>query len=782
MKRVLAAFAIIAALLVSPAIAGDNLKTSAQPLATGTANAALSFDLQANETVMGGEITGLTAAGATLTVEGSTDGRRQSDPSKVWFATVGIPFTCPSPSTFTTITADGQFKVDVSGLTNIRIRVSSTGTGTALVSLNAIPAATLGSCGGTGGGSSGGSVNIHDSAGNVLNSTGGALNVAGTFSATLGGFTPSSSGARMSPLTVQLTTSSQTLPTGAVTVVDNTDATNPIFCNVNGVAATIADKKIAANSWFAFTIPATITTLNCIATGAPVIANGVGGAGLPTGAGGGGGSGSGGVVSQPTASLLNATVVGGSGAPLATSANQEVTAAGTSATSAQGIQGVTGGVPQPTIAGPNVTTVSPTPITTADVGQTCTSTGWGNQTACTGTPTPGSAYQVAITSAGYIWVQANTTSGTPTVNLVIRISNDGGTTWFNRGIFEITNTSPFQINGITSLNWAGWITGGVTNVEVVASTYTGSGSTNITVTQGQATPFTTSSATSSSANGTASTAATNIQGNGPTATPVGTNLQQIAATTLAAPTATGVAPAGGALVQNVNAAITGGSVTASFGQWAPNGNNAQLTVGASSSSVALPSGTVVTIDNTGSNTAFFHLGVGSATATAADTAVPSGGFKCVTVGSNTFLGAIETAGATALNINGGAGGCAGAGGGGGGSASGNVFQANIFSITNNGGTGATTQVVAASGSLTIYLINYSFQGAAAAGTFQIVSGTGSNCATGQAPLTALWDLSTAATGGEGPIGVLAASAPGAEVCIKTTGSNNTSWRAGFAQQ
>lgn len=295
MKRVLAAFAAIAlaTAVMAEARAADNIKFSAQPLNTSVNNGTLTVDLMANETLMGAEITGLTASGATLTIEGSTDGRKNSDPAKVWFATVGIPFTCPSPATFSTVSADGPFKLDISGLTNLRFRVSGVGTGTALISVNGIPASTLGSCGGTGGGAGGGNVNIHDAAGNNLTSTGGALNVAGTFSATLGGFTPSAAGARMTPITVQLTDTSQTLPTGAVTIVDNTDTTNPIFCNVNGVAATAADKKIPSNSWFAFTIPGGITTLHCIATGAPVVANGVGGAGLPTGAGGGGGSGSG---------------------------------------------------------------------------------------------------------------------------------------------------------------------------------------------------------------------------------------------------------------------------------------------------------------------------------------------------------------------------------------------------------------------------------------------------------------------------------------------------------
>jgi hypothetical protein len=174
-----------------------------------------------------------------------------------------------------------------------------------------------------------------------------------------------------------------------------------------------------------------------------------------------------------------------------------------------------------TTGAPNVTTLGT--ITTADTNQICTSTNWGNQNACVGTPTKGSAFQVPIASAGYLWAQAVTVTGTLTsVNFVIRISNDGGTTWFNRGIFAVTNVAPFQINNIVTPNFAGWLTGGVTNVEVIATTYAGTGSpsTIITITQGQATPFSTSSAISTSLSGVGSTAATNVQGNGPTSLPL----------------------------------------------------------------------------------------------------------------------------------------------------------------------------------------------------------------------------------------------------------------------
>jgi hypothetical protein len=149
-RAALAAFLALAA--ASPAIADDNLRTSAQPLATGTLNNVLVFDLSRNEAVMGVNVAGLTASGATLTIEGSSDAKGDSDSTKVWVAIVGVPFTCPSPTVFTTMTADQSFKVDTSGLTNVRFRVSSVGSGSATIGLNAIPGAAMGVCGGGGGG------------------------------------------------------------------------------------------------------------------------------------------------------------------------------------------------------------------------------------------------------------------------------------------------------------------------------------------------------------------------------------------------------------------------------------------------------------------------------------------------------------------------------------------------------------------------------------------------------------------------------------------------------
>jgi hypothetical protein len=131
--------------------------------------------------------------------------------------------------------------------------------------------------------------------------------------ASLSGFSPSTSGARGTPLSVPITAggSSGTLPTGAVVVVSNTGA-NPAFCNVNGVPATAADQPIPASSgWFAFTIPSGVTTLNCISTGGTTSVNTVGGSGLPTGTSGGGG-GSGGAVTLASGAVSSGAYAAGS--------------------------------------------------------------------------------------------------------------------------------------------------------------------------------------------------------------------------------------------------------------------------------------------------------------------------------------------------------------------------------------------------------------------------------------------------------------------------------------
>lgn len=100
--------------------------------ATGTVNAATSnaaFIVGINgQGTAGFYIGGLTASGATLTLEGSNDGGAH------YASILGVQGgTGVLTSTFT---ADGAFNASAVGRTNIRLRVSTTGTGTVTVASN----------------------------------------------------------------------------------------------------------------------------------------------------------------------------------------------------------------------------------------------------------------------------------------------------------------------------------------------------------------------------------------------------------------------------------------------------------------------------------------------------------------------------------------------------------------------------------------------------------------------------------------------------------------------
>ena len=131
-----------------------------------------------------------------------------------------------------------------------------------------------------------------------------------------------------------------------------------------------------------------------------------------------------------------------------------------------------------------------------------------------------------------------------------------------------------------------------------------------------------------------------------------------------------IQPGVGPLFTSANPGKISGSFSASLSGFQPTPAYATLSVGATSSRVALPSGTVVVVYNTGSNVAYVTLGGSSVTATTSNDVVPAGGWMAFTVGPNTFLAAIESAGATALTLSGGSGLPTGAGGGGGGGGSG----------------------------------------------------------------------------------------------------------------
>lgn len=123
-----------------------------------------------------------------------------------------------------------------------------------------------------------------------------------------------------------------------------------------------------------------------------------------------------------------------------------------------------------------------------------------------------------------------------------------------------------------------------------------------------------------------------------------------------------ISPNIGPIFTNAHPGVISGSFSATLSGFQPTPAYAQLTVGAASSRVALPSGTVAVVYNTGANAAFVILGNASVVATAADDVIQPGAWTAFTVGANVDLAAIETAGATTLNISGGAGLATGVGG------------------------------------------------------------------------------------------------------------------------
>jgi hypothetical protein len=116
-----------------------------------------------------------------------------------------------------------------------------------------------------------------------------------------------------------------------------------------------------------------------------------------------------------------------------------------------------------------------------------------------------------------------------------------------------------------------------------------------------------------------------------------------------------IQPGVGPLFTSANPGKISGSFSASLSGFQPTPSYASLSVGATSSRVALPSGTVVVVYNTGANAAYVTLGGASVTATASDDFVPAGGWMAFAVGSSAYLAGIETAGATTLNLSGGSG-------------------------------------------------------------------------------------------------------------------------------
>lgn len=105
------------------------------------------------------------------------------------------------------------------------------------------------------------------------------------------------------------------------------------------------------------------------------------------------------------------------------------------------------------------------------------------------------------------------------------------------------------------------------------------------------------------------------------------------------------------------------TASASISGFTPSGTVASLSVTSSTGNVALPAGTVVSVTNTGSNTAFYNLSVGAGTAATTDAALVAGATVGLTVGSNTYINAITASSTTTLRMAGGSGLVSGYGGG-----------------------------------------------------------------------------------------------------------------------
>jgi hypothetical protein len=139
------------ACFASAAEADQNARSSNQSLNmlnAGATGANVTVSLFYNESVATWAFTGLTASGGTITFEGSADGKNTTDTTKTWVAINAVPSTTSTcgASMVTTATTDGIYRENVAGLTDIRVRASSSATIVApatFVSVDAIPGATL---------------------------------------------------------------------------------------------------------------------------------------------------------------------------------------------------------------------------------------------------------------------------------------------------------------------------------------------------------------------------------------------------------------------------------------------------------------------------------------------------------------------------------------------------------------------------------------------------------------------------------------------------------------
>lgn len=170
-------------------------------------------------------------------------------------------------------------------------------------------------------------------------------------------------------------------------------------------------------------------------------------------------------------------------------------------------------------------------------------------------------------------------------------------------------------------------------------------------------------------------------------------------------------------VSNTNPLPVIGSFSATLSGFAPGGSFSHLTSAATSADVALPTGTVDVIFNTGTTAVSCNFTVGAGVAVANENVIQPGSWLGVTVGANTHFSCINQAGDATSNVvtaSGGAGLPTGAGGGSSGSgsnasvgATGSTVPASatyigIISGGNlTGWTGAVTQPTAANLNATV---------------------------------------------------------------------------------
>ena len=93
------------------ALAQGIARTSNQPLAS-TLNSAIATQLMEAQSVASFYVSGLTAAAATLTIEGSADGKNPSDATKSWFPVSAVAAVCPA-TPFSTMNADGVARASI---------------------------------------------------------------------------------------------------------------------------------------------------------------------------------------------------------------------------------------------------------------------------------------------------------------------------------------------------------------------------------------------------------------------------------------------------------------------------------------------------------------------------------------------------------------------------------------------------------------------------------------------------------------------------------------------